>query len=53
MIIYGFYAYNTVCVHLLVCGEEKFKSIGKEMAMVGVHKTSSKKDIYVENLKDI
>ena len=42
-----------VCVRLLVCSEEIVKSIGKEMGMVGVHKTSNKKGIYVENVKDI
>ena len=42
-----------VRVRLLVRSEEIVKSIRKEMVMVGIHKISNKKGIYVKNVKDI
>ena len=47
MIIYGIT--RIVHVRLLVRSEEIVKSIRKEMVMVGMHKTSNKKGIYVED----
>ena len=50
-IIYDITRIARVC--LLVRSEEIVKSIRKEMVMVGIHKTSNKKGIFVKNVKDI